>query len=439
MLTKLLCRTTHRMRCVILMAGGGASRGAHMALGNTVLVGQSGGPTAAINASLAGVVGTARAAGLHAVGMRYGIQGLLDGRTVDLDERVAGPAQLELLSHTPSSYLGSCRYKLPDPSTDETPYRTLFERFSELDARAVLYIGGNDSMDTIAKLSRYGEATGSKIRFVGVPKTIDNDLILTDHTPGYGSAAKFIAATMDELTCDADVYDLKSVTFVEIMGRDAGWLAASAALAGEAGGHAPDLVLLPEVPLDEQDLLQRIAGLLAEKNTVVVAVSEGVRTADGTLICERAGSTARVDAFGHAAALSGTSRYLADVAHRELGCKTRAVELCTTQRCASHLASQTDLAEAAGLGARGVNAALDGASGVMSALTRVSDVPYEVRYELVDVNRVANAVKAVPAEMIREDGMGVTEAYLRYARPLIAGEPSLSFVDGVPAHVAPLA
>ncbi len=380
-----------------------------MALGNTVLVGQSGGPTAAINASLAGVVGATRAAGLRAVGMRYGIQGLLDGRTVDLDERLASPTQLELLSHTPSSYLGSCRYKLPDPTADETPYRKLFERFAELGARAVLYIGGNDSMDTIAKLSRYGESEGSEIRFVGVPKTIDNDLILTDHTPGYGSAAKFIAATVDELACDADVYDLKSVTFVEIMGRDAGWLAASAALAGEAGGHAPDLVLLPEVPLDEQVLLQRLTGLLAEKNTVVVAVSEGVRTADGTLICERAGSEARLDAFGHAAALSGTSRYLAD------------------------------LTEAAGLGARGVGAALEGASGVMSALVRTSDAPYEARYDLVDVNRVANAVKAVPAEMIREDGMGVTEAYLRYARPLIAGEPSLSYVGGVPAHVAPLA
>ena len=179
-----------------------------MSLGTSVLVGQSGGPTAAINASLAGVVVAARTAGFHAVGMRYGIQGLLDGRTVDLDEQLAGPAQLELLSHTPSSYLGSCRYKLPDPSADETPYHTLFKRFSELDARAVLYIGGNDSMDTIAKLSCYGEATGSKIRFVGVPKTIDNDLILTDHTPGYGSAAKFIAVTVDELACDADVYDL---------------------------------------------------------------------------------------------------------------------------------------------------------------------------------------------------------------------------------------
>ncbi|MCI6845425.1 MAG: 6-phosphofructokinase [Coriobacteriaceae bacterium] len=410
-----------------------------MALGNNVLVGQSGGPTAAINASLAGVVGAARGAGLHAIGMRYGIQGLLDGRAVDLDERLQGPAQLGLLSHTPSSYLGSCRYKLPDPAADEAPYRRLFERFGKLGARAVLYIGGNDSMDTIAKLSRYGAEAGSEIRFVGVPKTIDNDLVLTDHTPGYGSAAKFIAATVDELACDADVYDLKSVTFVEIMGRDAGWLAASASLAGEAGGHEPDLVLLPEVPLDEQGLLQRLAELIAERNTVVVAVSEGVRTADGTPVCERAGSTARLDAFGHAAALSGTSRYLADLARRELGCKARAVELCTTQRCASHLASQTDLTEAAGLGACGVNAALEGATGVMSALARVSDAPYEVRYEVVDVSRVANAVKAVPPEMIREDGMGVTEAYLRYARPLVAGEPSLSFVGGVPAHVAPLA
>lgn len=410
-----------------------------MALGNNVLVGQSGGPTAAINASLAGVVGAARGAGLHAIGMRYGIQGLLDGRAVDLDERLQDPAQLGLLSHTPSSYLGSCRYKLPDPAADEAPYRRLFERFGKLGARAVLYIGGNDSMDTIAKLSRYGAEAGSEIRFVGVPKTIDNDLVLTDHTPGYGSAAKFIAATVDELACDADVYDLKSVTFVEIMGRDAGWLAASASLAGEAGGHEPDLVLLPEVPLDEQGLLQRLAELIAERNTVVVAVSEGVRTADGTPVCERAGSTARLDAFGHAAALSGTSRYLADLARRELGCKARAVELCTTQRCASHLASQTDLTEAAGLGACGVNAALEGATGVMSALARVSDAPYEVRYEVVDVSRVANAVKAVPPEMIREDGMGVTEAYLRYARPLVAGEPSLSFVGGVPAHVAPLA
>ena len=276
---------------------------------------------------------------------------------------------------------------------------------------------------------------------MGVPKTIDNDLILTDHTPGYGSAAKFIAVTVDELACDADVYDLKSVTFVEIMGRDAGWLAASAALAGEAGGHAPDLVLLPEVPLDEQVLLQRLLGLLGEKNTVVVAVSEGVRTADVTLICERAGSTARIDAFGHAAALSGTEPLPGRPCSPRAGMQEPVPSSCAPRSAAPSTwqARLTSTRPAAGLGARGVNAALDGASGVMSALARVSDAPYEVRYELVDVNRVANAVKAVPAEIIREGGIGVTQAYLRYARPLIAGEPSLSFVGGVPAHVAPLA
>ena len=410
-----------------------------MSQAKRILVGQSGGPTSAINASLAGVIAGAREKGAHAIGMRYGIQGFLDGRTVDLDQAVPDDDALSLLRDTPASWLGSCRFKLPEPEVDPEFFARALGRIDAAGVSAVLYIGGNDSMDTIAKLARYGAQVGSDVRFVGVPKTIDNDLVGTDHTPGYGSAARFVATAVAEVTRDADVYDLKSVTFVEIMGRDAGWLAASAALAGEAGGHAPDLVLLPEVPLDEQVLLQRLAGLLAEKNTVVVAVSEGVRTADGTLVCERAGSEARLDAFEHAAALSGTSRYLADLTKRKLGCKTRAVELCTTQRCAAHLASQTDLTEAAGLGARGVGAALEGASGVMSALVRTSDAPYEVRYDLVDVNRVANAVKAVPAEMIREDGMGVTEAYLRYARPLIAGEPSLSYVGGVPAHVAPLA
>ena len=410
-----------------------------MSQAKRILVGQSGGPTSAINASLAGVIAGAREKGAHAIGMRYGIQGFLDGRTVDLDQAVPDDDALSLLRDTPASWLGSCRFKLPEPEVDPEFFARALGRIDAAGVSAVLYIGGNDSMDTIAKLARYGTQVGSDVRFVGVPKTIDNDLVGTDHTPGYGSAARFVATAVKEVARDADVYDLKSVTFVEIMGRDAGWLAASAALAGEACGHAPDLVLLPEVPLDEQVLLQRLTGLLAEKNTVVVAVSEGVRTADGTLVCERAGSEARLDAFGHAAALSGTSRYLADLTKRKLGCKTRAVELCTTQRCAAHLASQTDLTEAAGLGARGVGAALEGASGVMSALVRTSDAPYEARYDLVDVNRVANAVKAVPAEMIREDGMGVTEAYLRYARPLIAGEPSLSYVGGVPAHVAPLA
>ena len=405
-----------------------------MALGNTVLVGQSGGPTAAINASLAGVVGATRAAGLRAVGMRYGIQGLLDGRTVDLDERLASPTQLELLSHTPSSYLGSCRYKLPDPTADETPYRKLFERFAELGARAVLYIGGNDSMDTIAKLSRYGESEGSEIRFVGVPKTIDNDLILTDHTPGYGSAAKFIAATVDELACDADVYDLKSVTFVEIMGRDAGWLAGSACLAN------PDVVLLPEVPLDEDALMAKVEALLAEKNTVMVATSEGVRDASGRLIAERTVAAGTgTDEFGHLAQLSGASRYLAALAKERLGCKTRAVEISTFQRCASHCASATDLDEAFALGRLGALAALDGQTGIMCAVERTSDDPYRAELRTVGVADVANKVKPVPREWIAADGMGVTPEFVRYVRPLVAPPEQIAYEGGLPRQMPSLA
>ena len=216
-----------------------------------VLVGQSGGPTSAINASLAGVISAGMDAGARVVGMRYGIQGFLDGRSVELSRSFGDPRDLELLRDTPSSWLGSCRYKLPDPADDEATYQRLFDRFREVGADAVLYIGGNDSMDTIAKLGAYGREYGSPIRFIGVPKTIDNDLVQTDHTPGYGCAARFVATAMREIACDANVYDLKSVTFVEIMGRDAGWLAASSALAN------PDLILLPEAPLASQGCLPR--------------------------------------------------------------------------------------------------------------------------------------------------------------------------------------
>ena len=383
-----------------------------------VLVGQSGGPTAAINASLAGVVAEARETGIRTLGMRYGIQGFLAGRTVDLDTALPDAAALELLRQTPASWLGSCRYKLPEPTANEALYQELFRRFEEEDVRAVLYIGGNDSMDTIAKLGAYGRATGSDIRFVGVPKTIDNDLMGTDHTPGFGSAARFVACAVQELARDADVYDLKSVTFVEIMGRDAGWLAGASALA------APDLVLLPEVPLSEDALMNRLATLLAEKNTVMVGVSEGVRTPDGQLICEKAAPGAVTDEFGHLATLSGTSRYLAGVAKERLGCKTRAVELSTFQRCASHLASPVDLNEAFELGRCGVHAALAGESVKMCGVKRVSDAPYEVAYELTDVLAVANQVKGVPHEWISADGMGVTEEFVRYVAPLVGELPA---------------
>ena len=404
-----------------------------------ILVGQSGGPTAAINASLAGVVAAAREARVTPLGMRHGIQGFLAGHTVNLGETLPDADALTLLRRTPASWLGSCRFKLP-ALDDSSFYDDAFARLEQDGIDAVLYIGGNDSMDTIAKLGAYGQHVGSPIRFIGVPKTIDNDLMGTDHTPGYGSAAKFVATATGELFRDADVYDLKSVTFVEIMGRDAGWLAGASALAGEPGAGRPDLVLLPEVPLDEGALMDRLADLLDRQNTVMVGVSEGARTADGTLICERtvAAGTGK-DEFGHLAQLSGTSRYLASATKARLGCKTRAVELSTLQRCASHVASKTDLDEAFELGRLGVEAALDGQTAKMCALTRVSDEPYEVSPALLDVLKIANKVKPVPRAWIAADGMDVTADFERYARPLIAGEEPLGFAAGVPCRLAPLA
>ena len=385
-----------------------------------VLVGQSGGPTAAINSSLAGVIAAGILEGARVEGMRYGIQGFLDGNSVRLDEAFVSRVDLELLRNTPASWLGSCRFKLPDPSVDETVYQRLFKRFEEVGATAVLYIGGNDSMDTIAKLGAYGSDHGSDIRFVGVPKTIDNDLVETDHTPGYGSAARFVATAMNELAYDADVYNLKSVTFVEIMGRDAGWLAASSALSFVE----PDVVLLPEAPVDEDSLLDRIAATLEKKNTVMVGVSEGIRTPDGTLICERAASGADVDEFGHLAMLSGASRYLAALTKRRLGCKARAVELSTLQRCASYVASKADLNEAFDMGHAAVEAAFAGETTKMCAIERVSDSPYEVRTRLVDVLSVANKVKHVPREWIADDGMGVKPELIAYMKPLVGELPA---------------
>lgn len=386
-----------------------------------ILVGQSGGPTAAINSSLAGVVAAAREAGAEVVGMRNGIQGFLNGRTVDLAEALPDEDALRLLRRTPASWLGSCRFKLPalDAPEAETFYADAFSQLETGGFDAVLYIGGNDSMDTIAKLGAWGGRIGSPIRFVGVPKTIDNDLVGTDHTPGYGSAARFVATSVAELARDADVYDLKSVTFVEIMGRDAGWLAGSACLAD------PDVVLLPEVAFDENALMERLRELLTGKNTVMVAVSEGIRTPDGKLIAEKTVAAGTgTDEFGHLAQLSGTSRYLAAATKAALGCKTRAVELSTLQRCASHIASKTDLDEAFDLGRLGVQAALDGKTAQMCALTRVSDEPYRVEPALLDVREVANKVKPIPHSWISPDGMGVTSEFRRYVAPLAGALPA---------------
>ena len=383
-----------------------------------VLVGQSGGPTAVINSSLAGVYETAKACGApHVYGMQYGIEGVLEGKLVDLDTVLGDKMDIELLKRTPSSFLGSCRHKLPDPAVDEKPFVKLFELFAKYDIGAVFYIGGNDSMDTISKLSAYGNAQGSAIRFIGVPKTIDNDLMLT------------------EVICDSSVYDLRSVTVAEIMGRHTGWLAAAASLAAGPDCNGPDLILLPECPFDEEAFLKRVAQLEKERHNVIISVSEGVKNKDGVFLCDLVSTAGQLDAFGHKAILSGTSRYLADLIRVRLGCKTRAIEFSTLQRCASHLASRTDVTEAYQVGGAAVEAAVRGETAKMAAIKRLSDQPYRIETEMVDVAKVANFEKKVPADWITEDGMHVNEKLERYARPLIQAELTPIYINGVPRHI----
>lgn len=401
-----------------------------------LLVGQSGGPTAVINASLAGVYETAKACGVpHVYGMQYGIEGVLKENFTDLDEVLSDKMDIELLKRTPSSFLGSCRYKLPDPATDPTPFAKLFDMFARFEIGYVLYIGGNDSMDTISKLAAYGAAQNSEIRFIGVPKTIDNDLVNTDHTPGYGSAAKYIATILKEVICDSSVYDIRSVTVAEIMGRHTGWLAAAASLAAGPDCNGPDLILLPEVPFDEATFLKRVSELEKERHNVIIAVSEGVKNKDGVFLCDLVSTAGQLDAFGHKAILSGTSRYLADLIRVRLGCKTRAIEFSTLQRCAGHLASRTDITEAYQVGGAAVEAALKGETGKMCALKRTSDQPYRVATKMVDVATVANLEKRIPKDWITADGLHVNEKFERYARPLIQAELTPIYINGVPRHI----
>ena len=401
-----------------------------------VLVGQSGGPTAVINSSLAGVYETAKACGApHVYGMEYGIEGVLEGKIVDLDTVLSDVLDIELLKRTPSSFLGSCRHKLPDPAVDDRPYRKLFELFAQYDIGAVFYTGGNDSMDTISKLSAYGQRLGSEIRFIGVPKTIDNDLMMTDHTPGYGSAAKYIATILKEVICDSSVYDLRSVTVAEIMGRHTGWLAAAASLAAGSDCSGPDILLLPERAFDEAALLQKVAKLAAERRSVIIAASEGVKNKDGVFLCDLVSTAGQLDAFGHKAILSGTSRYLADLIRVKLGCKTRAIEFSTLQRCASHLASRTDITEAYQVGGAAVEAAYNGQTGVMAGIQRLSDLPYRTRTCTVPVADVANREKKVPESWITPDGLHVTADFERYARPLIQAELTPIYINGTPQHI----
>ena len=405
-------------------------------MGKNAIVGQSGGPTSVINASLAGVFESCKNRGADIVyGMCNGVAGLLEERVVDLSTLLTDDLDIELLKRTPSSFLGSCRYKLPDWRDDEAVYKKLFAILEKLNIGYFFYIGGNDSMDTIAKLSRYGDRVGSSVRFIGVPKTIDNDLCLTDHTPGYGSAAKYIATILKEVIRDSSVYDIRSVTVAEIMGRHAGWLAGAACLAGGDDCEGPDLILLPEVPFDQDKFLAKVDALQRVKPNVIIAASEGVKTADGTYLCDLVSTAGQLDAFGHKAVLSGTSRYLSELIHDKLNCKSRAIEFSTLQRCASHLASRTDVNEAYAVGGAAAAAAFAGESGRMIALERISSYPYQCIAKSVDVQQVANLEKKVPLDWITPDGMQVTAAFEEYARPLILDEVTPVYVNGTPRHI----
>ncbi len=402
-----------------------------------VIVGQSGGPTAAINSSLAGVYRTAKDRGAKKVyGMLYGIQGLLEERYIDLSEHITSELDVELLKRTPAAFLGSCRYKLPDIHQDMKLYEKIFEILDKLDIEAFIYIGGNDSMDTIKKLSDYAIVTGHTTRFIGCPKTIDNDLALTDHTPGYGSAAKYIGTSVKEIIRDGFCleYPKGLVSIVEIMGRNAGWLTGAAALACGEDCTGPDLMYLPELDFDLDKFLEKVKVLLEKKASVVVAVSEGIKLADGRYVCELGSSVDFVDAFGHKQ-LSGTASYLASYVAGEIGCKTRAIELSTLQRSASHLASRVDILEGYQVGGAAVKAADEGDSGKMVVLVRLSDDPYQSGTEVKDVHKIANDEKLVPREWVNEEGTYVTNEFISYVKPLIQGDVSPVMVDGIPRHL----
>lgn len=389
------------------------------------IVGQSGGPTAVINASLYGVVYEAlnrEDVFGNVYGMINGIEGFLHDQLMDMKPLDAS-GELELIKTTPGSYLGSCRYKLPEDLSD-TVYPKLFEKFEKYNIGYFFYIGGNDSMDTVSKLSRYAASINSDIRFMGLPKTIDNDLVLTDHTPGFGSAAKYVASTVREIAIDASVYDNKqSVTIVEIMGRHAGWLTAASALARKFKNDNPVLIYLPEVAFDQDAFIEKIKSSLETTSNLVVCISEGIHTADGIFICEL-GSEVGVDTFGHKM-LTGSGKYLENLVKERLGVKVRSVELNVSQRCSSAMLSKTDQKEAIASGSFGVTAAIKGETGKMVAFKRQSpltlDADYVLNYATEDVNEICNKEKTVPLEWISEDGSDVTEAFLAYARPLVRG------------------
>ncbi len=401
-----------------------------------VVVGQSGGPTAVINSSVAGVYVAAKKLGVNKVyGMVHGIEGFLEDKLCDLDEYLSDEAGVELLKRTPSAFLGSCRFKMPQIEGHEDVYEKIFEIMEKHDIECLFYCGGNDSMDTVKMLSDYAAAHGKSQRFVGVPKTIDNDLPITDHCPGYGSAAKYIATSLKEIIRDNASFGAKKPTIciVEIMGRNAGWLTAAAALSRGSDCEGPDAIYLPEKVFDMDAFMAKVKHLAETKSSVVIAVSEGVKIADGRYVCEL-GREVAVDAFGHKQ-MSGTAVMLAQKIAEETGLKTRAIEFSTLQRAATHLASLTDINEAFQVGHDAVVAAEEGKTGMMITLDRNGDDPYQCGTSAYDIHAIANVERKVPDEWITADGTDLTDDYVKYARPLIMGELIPLYVDGTPRHL----
>ncbi|WP_026653840.1 6-phosphofructokinase [Butyrivibrio proteoclasticus] len=400
-----------------------------------VIIGQSGGPTAAINASVAGIYEEAKALGAGTIfGMLHGIEGLLMENIIDLDKYLSDPTNVELLKRTPASVLGTCRYKLSNASVDDSDYKKIFEILNKNDIEFFFYIGGNDSMDTIMKLSDYGTKMGYSQRFIGIPKTIDNDLPITDHCPGFGSAAKYIATSVKELIRDNQASDPRNpaTVIVEIMGRNAGWLAAASVLSRADDCSGPDAIYLPELPFDMDRFMDHVKELSSKNKPILIVISEGIKLKDGTYVCELNGHVT-TDTFGHKQ-MSAACKVLADKLSHELGLRTRTVELSTLQRAASHMSSLVDVREAYQCGVEAVNAAEKGESGKMVIMKRQRG-SYLCGFETYDIHSIANLEKTVPVDWISEDGTDLTEEFVKYARPLIFGEVMPIMSGGLPRHL----
>lgn len=403
-----------------------------MKLKSNCIIGQSGGPTAAINASLSGIIQEIANADLyHTIyGMIHGIEGLLQGKYLDLSAVFDTPEKLNTLTATPSMYLGSCRFKLPTCEDAESIYTSLFDFFESNAITTVFYIGGNDSMDTVLKLSSYAKSHNKPVNIIGIPKTIDNDLPVTDHTPGFGSAAKFVATSLLEIAHDTYIYNIPSVTIVEIMGRNAGWLTASAALARTSYSPAPDLIYLPEVPFSTDQFIEDVKRIRKLRKNVIIAVSEGIKDSDGHYI---SASTSTLDAFGHKQ-LCGAGKTLENILKPVLKCKIRSIELNVLQRAASHIASATDLNEAVLIGKKAAQIGAAGETAQMVCYHRTSSSPYSIEIGHHAIEEIANKEKSVPLQWISEEHNDITPAFMAYLQPLIQGEPEMTYKNGIPLY-----